>query len=101
MRKMTPNLSSPLESVEDCRLAGESLGRDMRGRPRTKFETVLMQRLEGMAEQITATTLDPEEAIAAFDVAAWDSWEAVLTGAGVAEPKAEGGRGPSRNKSAT
>lgn len=101
MRKMTPNLSSPPESVEDCRVAGETLGREMRGRPRAKFETVLMQRLDGMAEQIAASPLDADEAIAAFDVAAWDTWEAVLTGAGVGEAKSDGGRSPGRNKSAT
>jgi hypothetical protein len=102
MRKMTPSHSaSPPETVEDCRVAGETLGREMRGRPRVKFETVLMQRLDGIVEQIAASTLDAEEAIAAFDVAAWDTWEAVLTGTTVPEPKSEAGRSPGRNKSAT
>jgi hypothetical protein len=101
MRKMTPSQSStPPETIEDCRVAGETLGREMRGRPRVKFETVLMQRLDGMAEQIASSTLDAEEAIAAFDSAAWDTWEAVLTGATLPEPKSDGTRNPGRNKSA-
>lgn len=99
MLTMTPSLSSPPpETIEDCRNAGESFGREMRGRPRTKFETGLMRRLDAIAEQVAGSALDEEEAIAAFDVAAWDSWEAVLTSAAVAEPKAEGGR-PGRNRS--
>ncbi|HTI01507.1 MAG TPA: hypothetical protein VL752_11225 [Acidisoma sp.] len=102
MRKMTPSLSSsPPETIEDCRTAGETLGQEMRGRSRTKFETVLTQRLDRMAEQIAGSALDAEEAIAAFDVAAWDAWEAVLSGAAVSEAaKSEGGRNPGRNKSA-
>lgn len=101
MRKTPGSSSSPPETIAEWRSAGEAFGREMRGRPRTKFETILMQRLNAMAEDIAGSALDSDEAISAFDVAAWDAWEAVLTGAAVNEPKPETGRGSGRNKSAT
>lgn len=86
---MTPSLSpSPPLSIDDCRQAGEAFGQTMRGRSRQAFETALMQRLEVFVAGLAETGLDEEDAIAAFDVAAWDTWEAVLGGTGPAEPAA-------------
>lgn len=97
---MMPALTSaPLRSIEECRSAGEAFGRDMRGRPRTKFENALVRRLDLLAEEVSAAAFDAEEAVAVFDGAAWTAWEEPLSGPAVDETtKPEGAKAPGRGR---
>lgn len=96
---MTPSLSSsPPLSIEDCRQAGDDFGQGMRGRSRQKFEAALMHQLDMLVAALAETALNEDEAVAAFDVAAWDAWEAVLVGTPAGAQESEGGRGQSRGR---
>lgn len=92
---MTPSLSPSLpRTAGECRLAGETFGREMRGRPRTKFETALVKQLAVLELQAAEAALDPEEALAAFDTAAWEAWEAAVSSLPASETgPGESGRG--------
>jgi len=96
---MTPSLSpSPPLSIADCRAAGESFGRDMRGRSRQKFEAALMHWIDMLTAALADTALDEDEAVAAFDVAAWDAWEAMLVGTPAITQETESGRSQGRGR---
>ncbi|WP_459676197.1 hypothetical protein [Acidisoma sp. 7E03] len=68
----------------------------MRGRSRQKFESALMRRIDQLVASLAETKMDEDEAVAAFDVAAWDAWEAVLGALAAPEPPAEPGRTAAR-----
>lgn len=77
---MTPSIAPPGPvTVDDLRAEGTAFGRSWRGRPRSRFEESLVKRLNALSEALAAQALDEDEAIAAFDTAAWDTWEASVT----------------------
>lgn len=73
--------SPPPATIDALRMEGHAFGQDWRGRARTKFEEALVKRLGSLTEDISARALDTDEAVAAFDVAAWDAWEAPISSA--------------------
>ncbi|HEX3982422.1 MAG TPA: hypothetical protein VHX12_01890 [Acidisoma sp.] len=82
---MTPSIALPSSTaVDEYRAKGSTFGREWRGRPRRKFEETLVKRLDALGEEVAGLPLDAEEAIAAFDVAAWDAWEAGVSGTSLA-----------------
>ncbi len=85
---MTPLIASSPTTIETYRAQGRAFGQQWRGRSRRKFEESLVKRLDILSEEIAALAVDAEEATAAFDVAAWDAWEAGVTGTSLAGPGA-------------
>lgn len=88
---LPPLIASPSPATIDAlQTEGRAFGQDWRGRARTKFEEALVKRLGSLAEDIAARALDTDEAVAAFDVAAWDAWEAPVSSApGARVPSAD------------
>jgi hypothetical protein len=66
----------PPVTVEECRLAGRQFWGSQVGLPRVAFERVLVDRLVSLGEVLAVNGEGYDEAIAAFDQAAWTAWEA-------------------------
>jgi hypothetical protein len=64
----------PPVTVEECRLAGRRFGSAWSKTARVSFEQALVARLIALDEALREQ--DHEEAIVAFDQAAWSGWEA-------------------------
>ncbi|MCB8883898.1 hypothetical protein ACELLULO517_26870 [Acidisoma cellulosilytica] len=70
----------PPVTVEEWRLAGRQFGGVWAGTPRIAFEEDLVARLAGLVDALRTSVEDMDEAIAAFDQAAWTAWEAGAKG---------------------
>ncbi len=64
----------PPVTVEECRLAGRRFGSAWSKASRVSFEQALVARLTALDEALREHGI--EEAVAAFDQAAWGGWEA-------------------------
>ena len=68
----------PPVTIAECRAAGRQFGETWANRPRGEFEGALVERLAAIDELALAPlSSDAEEAMAAFDQAAWGAWEAL------------------------
>lgn len=72
----------PPVTVEECRLAGRKFGGACKIATRTAFEQVLVVQLLALEDAFSGMDLDTQEALAAFDQAAWTGWEAGRHGDG-------------------
>jgi hypothetical protein len=97
---MTPSLAPSPTALENYRAQGSAFGRYWRGRPRSKFEESLVKRIDSLIEEAAALAVDSDEVVAAFDVAAWEAWEASVTGTSLAGG-GPSGAGPSGGLSKT
>jgi hypothetical protein len=79
----------PPVTIEECRAVGTQLGEAWGDCPRLEFEEVLIGRMTAIGDAVTASGLDVDEAVAAFDQAAWAAWEA-------AQSEDPGDRAPAR-----
>jgi hypothetical protein len=66
----------PPVTIEECTAAGRQFGETWANRPRAEFEEALIQRLAAI-DELAPLSSDAEEAMAAFDQAAWHTWEAL------------------------
>jgi hypothetical protein len=66
----------PPVTIEECTTAGWQFGKTWANRPRAEFEEALIQRLAAI-DELAPLSSDAEEAMAAFDQAAWSAWEAL------------------------
>jgi len=71
----------PPVTIEECQSAGRQFGEAWVHRPRAEFEDALVGRLAAIDELAPLSSV-AEEAMAAFDRAAWGAWK-------VAQPRAE------------
>ncbi len=66
----------PPETIEASRLAGRWFGSAWGQASRVAFEDALVAQLLILSEALATGEWDAEEAVAAFDQAAWSGWEA-------------------------
>jgi hypothetical protein len=74
-------MSSPLTfnppiTIDLCETAGQEFGGARIGMERAIFEQELVAQLAALVEALRAADIDRDRALAAFDTAAWDAWEA-------------------------
>jgi hypothetical protein len=60
----------------ECRMTGLEFGAEFAHQPREAFEVALLGQLAALDERLAVTARNAD-AVAAFDQAAWDVWEAV------------------------
>ena len=73
----------PPVSIAECPSAGRQLGEAWGTRSRVEFEQALIERLVAI-DDLAPLSSDAEEALAAFDQAAWQAWEAAQRAHGTA-----------------
>ena len=71
----------PPATIAECQAAGFAFGQARAEVARVSFEQDLTEQLAVLTRVLTFSELDQEQALAAFDQAAWAGWE------GVAEDK--------------
>jgi hypothetical protein len=71
----------PPATIAECQAAGLAFGQARAEVARVSFEQDLTEQLAVLTRVLTFSELDQEQALAAFDQAAWAGWE------GVAEDK--------------
>jgi hypothetical protein len=67
---------NPPISIDLCETAGQEFGDARVGMERAIFERELVTQLEALFEALRAADIDRDQALAVFDTAAWDAWEA-------------------------
>jgi hypothetical protein len=65
----------PPVTIEECRSAGKQFGEAWARRSRADFEEALIERLTAI-DELAPLSSDAEEAMAAFNQAAREAWEA-------------------------
>ncbi len=70
----------PPGRIEACRSAGRRFGLSWAEHPRLDFEDALSARLAKLSDALDAAGIDIDEALAAFDQAAWEIWEVAQAG---------------------
>lgn len=63
--------------IVECRMTGLEFGTEFAHQSREAFEVALVGQLTALDERLAVTALNAADAVAAFDQAAWDAWEAV------------------------
>jgi hypothetical protein len=71
----------PPLTIEECGFAGYRFGRAFVGEPRAAFEQALARRVAALNDALATSGLDPDEALGAFEQAAWGAWETAQPGA--------------------
>jgi hypothetical protein len=75
---MSPTLTfNPPITIDLCEAAGREFGSTRSEMARVLFEQELVAQLEALDEALRAADIDRDEALAAFDKAAWSAWEAL------------------------
>ena len=70
----------PPRTIADCRAVGRRFGLLWAEQPRLDFEKALSARLAEFYEAMGTAEIDIDEAVAAFDQAAWEIWDVAQTG---------------------
>jgi hypothetical protein len=74
---MSPPLTfNPPISIDLCETAGQEFGHARTGMERVVFEQELEAQLVALIEALRAADIDRDQALAVFDTAAWNAWEA-------------------------
>jgi hypothetical protein len=72
----SPLTFDPPISIDLCETAGREFGHARIGMERMVFEQELVAQLGALDEALRAAHIDRDQALAAFDTAAWGAWEA-------------------------
>jgi hypothetical protein len=73
---MSPPLTfNPPITIDLCETAGQEFGNARIGVERVVFERELVTQLAALDEALRAADIDRDQALAAFDTAAWGAWE--------------------------
>src|SRR6202044_1422331 len=67
----------PPATIAECQAAGHAFGQARAEVARVSFEQDLTEQLAVLTRALTFSELDQDQALAAFDQAAWAGWEGV------------------------
>jgi hypothetical protein len=72
----SPLTFNPPITIDLCETAGQEFGHARIEMERMVFELELVAQLVALDEALKAADIDRDQALAAFDTAAWSAWEA-------------------------
>ena len=93
--------SRPPATIEACRTLGRRFGLSWAEQPRPDFEEALSARLLERHDALDTAEIDIDEALAAFDQAAWEIWDVAQAGGILARLQQRSGRAGSGHVAGT